>query len=401
MKKIISLALMLILALGIFTGCKIVRVDEEENEVNKNEVENGQKVQESTLGNFAKYGDDIYYWKLTEKSRSASALYLQLSVESDYIGTLIRRGKDGKEHIVAQDAGYGELYVTKDKIYYQVLRNNVSKICSIDHNGSNKKEYIDGLLKYAYGDYLYIQSDSDIIVLNVAQDGTTKVVSDATILGIADEYVYYYKSKENQLGNVYEIQFGNIKGSSDYGINQVVASDEIEDEVVPSLEDLSVTGFEYKKNTVCIKVGSIQGTAHIIYDEYTILMDADGSNATRSRVEAQEEGSESYITNNNGILEYNNKELLYLDPNSDNKVAILTDNELYTKYSMIGYTSNNEYEITIYSADRIGSDIYFVLDNGMHNEEEDIGWRYSYMRTRTVAIKYNVDSKEFETIYTF
>lgn len=403
-KKILSLVIMAVITMGLFTGCRIEKVDEDnKGSDSNNNNQTSQTEESSVLGTFAKYGDNIYYWKLDENSREAAALYCALAYESDCNNILIRRDKDGKEHIVTQDSGYGKIYVTKDKIYFQELKNNVSKVCSMDHNGTNKKEYSLGEIKYVVGNYIYIQSDIDILAINIAQDSIKRVVNNAEIIGVADEYVYYMVKTDNGVGNTYELKFGNMNDGNDKGIICSVKSDELESTgSLSSLENLSFTGFKFKDGMVFINVGTIQGTAHIIYDEYTLQMNADGTNYTKGKAEESNENSygTEIITENN-LVEYNNKELLYKNIASSEQVTIMTDDELYSTLSFIGASKDSEYIVSVYDANVVGSDVYFIIDNGKHNEEDDIGWRYSYARTKTAAIKYNIDQKSVDILYTF
>lgn len=67
--------------------------------------------------------------------------------------------------------------------------------------------------------------------------------------------------------------------------------------------------------------------------------------------------------------------------------------------SEFGFKYDDENIISVYSADLIGDELYIIMDNGVHNVAEDIGWRYSYKRTKTVAFKYNLKTAEIEQIY--
>lgn len=401
-KKVLSCILMLVITLGFFTGCRIEKIEEENNNSNNNN-QASQTEEDSVLGTFAKYGDNIYYWKLDENSREAAALYGLLAYESDCNNILIRRDKDGKEHIVTQDSGYGKMYVTKDKIYFQELKNNVSKVCSIDHNGTNKKEYGLGTIEYVVGNYIYIQSDIDILALNIAQDSINRVVGNADIIGIADEYVYYMIQTDNNVGNTNELKFGNIHEANDKGIICNVKSDELESTgSLSSLEDMAFTGFKFKDGTVFINVGTIQGTGHYVYDVYTLQMNADGTNYTKGKAEEKSENSlTTDIITENDLVEYNDKELLYKNTVNSEQVTIMTDDELYSTLSFIGTSKDSEYLVSVCEYDVIGSDIYFIIDNGKHNKEDDIGWRYSYRRTKTAAVKYNLNDKTIDVLYTF
>ena len=44
---------------------------------------------------------------------------------------------------------------------------------------------------------------------------------------------------------------------------------------------------------------------------------------------------------------------------------------------------------------------YAIIDYGVHNPEEDIGWRYAYNRINTIVVKIDLQTNKITTIYKY
>ena len=153
----------LLLVMVMLTGCGTEKKDSknEENQVNDNAS--------ASVGAsyFVEYKGSIYYWKINEESREQEALSGNYGRKIGAANYLVKRDSDGSESVVLTDTGDGNIYIANDMIFYQQNDNGTYKVCSVGLDGSDKKIYVDGEIKYAYGDYLYIQSLADVIALNV------------------------------------------------------------------------------------------------------------------------------------------------------------------------------------------------------------------------------------------
>lgn len=404
-KKIFIVGI-LIIVLIFLAGCGSDQKEESNNELRKDQLENNtvdeiksedgseaeSETKESNLGTWAKYDEDIYFWKLDSGSREVSALFANYGEIAQHKNNLVKRGSDGKETTIANEAGAGKLYIFDNTIYYESRANNTTKICSIDLEGNNKKEYVDGYLKYIVGDYIYIQSPTDISVIN-KKDGQYKtIVKNATLMGVADSNVYYY-TYPNDMSY---INIGFINNDSDNGTVVSFNKSEYSEALSYYTPNVSFIDYKYQDGKVKVYVGDVQGTGYFVQEGWLIEMDADGKNVRKNITTTEDDTSESLVGSTDLIVDYKDKGLVYTDQNTGKETTIMTEEKVKSEFD---FKYDDENIINVYSADLIGDELYIIIDNGVHNAAEDIGWRYSYKRTKTVAFKYNLKTAEIEQIY--
>lgn len=396
-KKIFIVGI-LIIVLVFLTGCGSSQKEENNNEVKKEQSENNaideikSEAKSSNLGTFAKYDGDIYFWKLDSGSRESSAIFANYGESVQYKNNLVKRSSDGKETTIANEAGAGKLYIFDNTIYYESRANNTTKICSIDLEGNNKKEYVDGYLKYIVGDYIYIQSSTDISIIN-QKDGQYKtIVKNATLMGVADSNVYYYTYPNDRSS----INIGFINNASDNGMVASFNKSEYSKAVSYYTPNVSFIDYKYQDGKVKVYVGDVQGTGYFVQEGWLIEMDADGKNVRKNITTTEDDASESLLGSTDLIVDYKDKGLVYTDSNTGKETTIMTEEKVKSEF---GFKYDDENIISVYSADLIGDELYITMDNGVHNMAEDIGWRYSYKRAKTVAFKYNLKTAEIEQIY--
>lgn len=393
-KKLLIVGILMIILISL-AGCGSKENEENNNkEQSVNNAVDEVKIEEksSNLGTFAKYDEEIYFWKLDAESRESSALFAKYGESVQHKNNLVKCSSDGKETIIANEAGAGKLYIFDNTIYYESRANNTTKICSIDLEGNNKKEYIDGYLKYVVGDYIYIQSPTDISVIN-QKDGQYKtIVKNATIMGIADSNVYYYAYPND----ISSINIGFINNASDNGIVASFNKSEYSEAISYDTPNVSFIEYRYQDGKVKVYVGDIQGTGHFVQESWLIEMDADGKNIKKNITTAEDDITETLLDNKDFIVDYKDKGLVYKEPNTGVETTIMPAEKVKSEF---GFKYDDENTISVYSADLIGDELYITIDNGVHNMNEDMGWRYSYKRTKTVAFKYNIITAEIKQIY--
>ena len=379
----------LLLVMVMLTGCGTEKKDSknEENQANDNAS--------ASVGAsyFVEYKGSIYYWKINEESREQEALSGNYGRKIGAANYLVKRDSDGSESVVLTDTGDGNIYIANDMIFYQQNDNGTYKVCSVGLDGSDKKIYVDGEIKYAYGDYLYIQSLADVVALNVKNGIDELKVEKADLIGMAGENAYYIAGDAGK-----EVSINYIKGSLN-NLNIATFSTSEYKETDKANANITLYDFSYMNNKVKIKVADVQGTAHFIQESWIIEMDADGQNVTKKQEVLDSDGNNaiSYYTELPVSYDFD-KGLVYENPENGEKKTIMDKDKIKIDY---GFRIDNESCVSVYSANRIGDKLYIVIDNGIHYPAGDIGWRYSYRRIKTVAFKYDLGSGKIEKIYEF
>ena len=120
-------------------------------------------------------------------------------------------------------------------------------------------------------------------------------------------------------------------------------------------------------------------------------MNADGSDVTKTPLsEVDEDTTETTLLLTDLVVDHTNNALIYTNEKGE-EITLLNDSELNEQF---GFTYDEESIISVYSADVYNNNIYITIDNGIHNSEEDMGWRYSYKRTKTIAFKYDLNQRK-------
>ena len=391
-KKFLVAGIMLLVMI-LLAGCGT----EEKKDESKNEnQQESVKSTYSNLGNYAEYEGNVYYWKLTPECRDGAALFAKYGPVIGAKVELTRLEPDGNEFPILKDTGNGNIYITNDTIFFQLNENGTYKVYSVDLEGNNKKSYVNGEIKYANGDYLYIQNNTDIAVLNTKTGAVDLTIDKADLIGMAGENAYYISGDAGK-----EISVGYIKGSTN-NTNVATFNTSEYKETDKSNANITLYDYSFENNKVQIKVGDVQGTGHFIQEGWIIEMDADGQNVTKKEDASQTEESSTLLGITDLPVSYNTeKGLVYKDPDNGSEKVILDNEKIKSEFGFKVYKDDEEAFVEVYSADKVGDSLYIVIDNGIHYPAGDIGWRYSYKRVKTAAFKYDLGSGEIEKLYEF
>lgn len=408
----VKLIAILCLLLIFLTGCgKVETTNNESNEENKGtEVnqETNENVQTKSVsskgGSFVKYEGYTYYWKLTANSRSKTALFANYTETLNTKNDLVKMDENGNKETVLTDKGSGEIFISDNKMFLSYAEdeyNSKRKIYSVNMKGENKVEYQDGIMRYIVGDYIICQTqnDGDIFRINTKTDEIQTLKENANILGCVDGIIYYAEANTYSTGI---LKIGFLKGTEDSRIVATFSKSEFENyaESAP----IEVTEFWSENDKIKMYIGYRAGTANMLQEQYLLTMDKDGKNLKKetsnydeaiSEEEQKTEGVYFKTIQQNGEYISN---LMYVDEETKERKEFMTESEINEKF---GFTSDDEHTTSLYTSNIDGKDIFVVLDYGEHYSEEDIGWRYSYKRLKTVAFKYNIDTNEVTEIYSF
>lgn len=397
-KSAIVAVLLISMALGL-TACSLIPEKKEIEQKNEQSTANNEGTDAGVSGAFAKYKDNIYYWKLNEKSRNETGLFANFADLEKAENELIKVNKEGKEEVILKDNGSGMLFIVNNKIFYGAN----GKIYSIDLDGKNKSDGISGKMKYIVGDYIYCEQltedtrVSKIIALNT-RDGSTKIiVQNAYIVGCIDNEIYYsmssapaslnigYISNLEDKGTFVAVNGSNFKDYSDF-------SDGIKVESIIKDKD---------NKQIVIYVGYRAGTAHMLQETVVVFFNKDESKARVSNSSYDEVESLLVKTEDGEVFEETMDDVTrfaYLKNEKADQTSFLPKKDLAEKLNL---TLDDEHYFGLYMGNVIDGDVYFIVEYSEHYPEEDIGWRYSYKRLKTYYLKYNEENKELKTIYEF
>lgn len=405
-KKIVSI-IVVILIIGIIIGlllyfCK--PKDESDNSVNKESIVEQQVT--GVQGAFVIYKDYIYYWKLNESSRETIALFANYSDKVNVKNELIRADQNGKEEVLIEEKGSGDIFIVNDRIFlsYEVnMENGKHKtIYSIDLDGKNKKEFTSGEMKYIVGDYIFCQGGSDvgIFAINTKKNEMTPLKKNAEIIACEDNVIYYtniydYKTETLKIGSITELK--------DNGMIATFVTSEFESYPKSSTSPIEVIKLWKNNDIVNINVGYREGTANMLQELFLIQIDEKKKTIEKTKVSESEmllienekdvNGVYSQIKEENG--KYTNV-YLYMNEETKKKMEFVSEEEILKKY---GLKKDDEHMLTFYTGSVTEDDIYMIFDYSEHYPSEDIGWRYAYKNKQTICVKYNLKTKKLTDVY--
>ena len=412
-KKTLCALVFITMAVGILlalTGCGKSDQSQTNNDKQNQdavEQESSQTVQaEGESGSVVKYKGNTYYWKLTDDSRSKTAVFANYKYIENNSNELVKVDENGNEGVLLKDKGSGDIFIVNDRIFLSSVTDEYGlnrNIYSVDLNGEDKKEYSQGDMKYIIGDYIICQMENNkgIFRINTKTDQIENLRTNAKILNCIDEVIYY---EEDYNSDDKELKIGSITDNNDNGIIAKILSSDFKQYNGRSI--IEVTELWKENDRINMYVGYRDGTANLLQELLLFKMDKDGKNMEKEDVTDTELISTEDEQLHEGVYirtikQDNNKyakKLVYIDESTKERKDIISQEELNSKFN---FKDDDEHMISLYTSSIVGDDIYVMLDYSEHYSAEDMGWRYAYKRLKTVFFKYNIKTNDITTIYEF
>lgn len=379
MKKYIKILNLLFII--VLVGCSKNNKEDIKTETQK---ENSD-IECSEVGTFVSYKNNIYYWKLNKDSRSDSALFGNYVDKKDSINELVKINDNGDEEVIYKGSGSKNIVICNDKIYTSMTNDdyeNNRTIYSIDLNGKNKKELGIGFIEHIIGNNIVGRKDlfdKGIYSVNL-NNNEYNSLKDGVKLIFVDSDTIYYSYIENK-----NLIIGTIIDGKDKGKLVSISSNDFQNNITT----LNVEYIDIKDNKIKLFVGYRDGSANMLQEVNMYTFNKDGTNIEKQN-----------YTNSMNELELNGKSDIYLVNNNVmyKDDIILSINDIYSNYNLNKADDTNIY---LYKSNLINGDVYFIFDYVIHDSSNDVGWRYSYKRLKTLYLRYNIKSKLLNKIYEF
>ncbi len=300
---------------------------ETEKAIKRNE-EAGKKKNTSKsdirFGGVVKNGDYVYYWKYSdsafsnEGSESANYQY-----RSGAENSLIRRDKDGKETVILQTAGAGNLAIAGNRIFFQKANGNSRSynVDSCDMEGNDVTYHDTGVLEGVVQNGAYVVYSPERTryefgtIKAIKTEGLEKVntVYNARFLACDNDRVYY----QAQQAEYTEAHHGKTTVSSVFANGSASRTLYVTDSNLYENED------SYGKTSSLIRDAYILGDSiYYVYGSYNSSTDEfRGGNIVKAKLDGS----------SGEVIAQSDKD--YFTVNSSGKVT-----EVDAKASMNGYT---------------------------------------------------------------
>ncbi len=387
MRKKDVLIILFIFLIGIQAGC-----EKANKKGSKTETNDTEEVNKSTgkAESFFAYHGDVYYWKISENSREDIGLNGYYKEKSGVKNKLVKADKNNNEDVILEDAGSKEIIISNNKIYtsYTTDDNESARsIYSVDLKDRSKKEIGKGFIKYLVnGNIIGVTEDgSEIFFINTYNDEYEIIKEKSDLIGIIDDSIYYGDKSSDK-----EYKVGIINGDNDYENIVSVDKSDFGHEITKTL---SVESFTTKDDKLVMYIGYRNGSQDFIQELVRVTMNKDGKDVEKEKVTLEDTkkfSSYKKDKDDGNVVAYDSK--------TNQEIKLLTYQEISEQFHLL---MDEEHYLTLYKGTVIGEDFYFIIDYGVHEKTNDIGWRYAYKREKTLYCKYDVSTKELIKIYEF
>lgn len=382
-------------AILLVSGCDKNMTSKKDNESSKNSDivsnsnENNSVSMSSKVGNFVNYSDYTYFWKLNNNSRNSTELFGNWTTDvpiNSTVNELIRVDKTGKQEVIYKGSGMGQIVIANDHIYIMALKDNDYYIYSMSLEGKDIKELGKGTIKYSDNNMIVgiINRNNDIGIYTIdSKSNTYKIVNDsATLLTVNNGVIYY------GINNAKQIKIGSVKDGTDNGTMAT-----LDYKVFKSFGDssLQVEGISIDDN-INIYYGYRDGSAAMIQELAKATMNFDGSNLKTVLVE------QKVLDNclNEGKVYISNNEIKYMLNGKETNIMSTSEFAKNNKLKL------NDETLLVINGSNVYDDVaYAIIDYGVHNSKEDIGWRYAYNRTKTIVTQIDLHTNEITILYQY
>lgn len=411
-------------------------------------------------GRYVGYGENTYYWRHNGNSLEKTGLNGVFKNQKETVNQLVCRNEQGTETVLLEDAGYGNLYIAKDRIYYKTA--DCWKSCLTDGTDiRNHKDY--SIVAVDDSTETLIQKDLTGIDPNrkggfwiEKEDGSRTLLTQdkfdldsklwPELLLVEDGNIYYYRLHDNKDGNHNITVIGaNLQGETRLVGNITIdrnASEGLE-VCAQKVDELLYVSFTNVGGTMlgCNEGGvSSMNTAKDEAHTYVIRQDQEHSlYYPKTHISLDEETGEKYLhfyhDGGNGgnaavswvdqgveMMNLETKEVKtsnlplifkgeYALTDGDMVTLLGTDDEasiLATAETLksLGYNAFNGHEnpvggFRIGDVDVVGDKAYIEINQFVRAQEADFYHVYGFRRTKTVVYETVIGTDELHVMYEY
>ncbi|MBE5821182.1 MAG: hypothetical protein E7311_01160 [Clostridiales bacterium] len=420
MKKFIIGIVIGILIFGLLVGAYIL-VTKNTNKENVLENSNDQIIHkvENNGGYIVKYEDSEYYWMLNEKSREGIALWAEYMEDSNIKNELVcKKGSD--EKVLLTDYGYGKIYMSNNRIYLSSNNSDYNKqdalVYSVNFDGTDKKVYEDVSYIYAGDDNYIIARKGEKVISLATKDGKITELCDNNkgyyFEAMFDNEVFYAKYNDEKTKYI-ELRSVETNGKNDKLIQNIVLTDF---ETYEDINEINVIDMKKHEEYIYLSYGWFDGTANVLQENKLARINLENSTFEK-------------ILDNGRIIEfvtYNGKDYLIVEVevnelDSAISYELIKINIETLQQENINYVSQKfndelipiqeilkskqielkDMRYSFKNIEEIGEYAYYLIDISSLYPQGDIGWRTAYKREKSLYVKQNTNTNDFEVLYMY
>lgn len=399
-------------------------------------------------GLYVKYHGYTYYRRYHADSFDATGLWGDYTALVGASKDMMRLKEDGTPEVAFTDDGFGDIYISNNRMYLQRPSDYGTVVYSVNLDGSNRKDLFSGSIQgidEASDTLVCILINEDysheLVTVDTATGRVTKLDLAnpcSTVLAVRNGFIYYLGEvpyEESVLGKIKLCRVAvdgkqelllvendaNLYDFETFGA-EIPCIQFVDDTIYFSYGGYAGTGYFYQGGLIAqvktngrgfqILAGSInpsdasenelvndsfivvkEGSRKILYytgfsleDDFIRALDLLTGEVTAS----------DFVISPDGIpFEYNSGVSIY-----QNASSAMTTLLPSIDYSSLGF-GNDEYYYRIHDVEQCGDWVYYRLEANEYYPEASIGWRDGYRRIKTQVVREEMGGGKKEILYEY
>lgn len=372
-------------------------------------------------GNVAQKEDGtVYYWEYDSASFEGSAALGYYKPIVGETNKLMMQSLSGEKVMIGDMEGGGSLVLTdSSRIFYEKPVDQIGgyEICSIDQNSGQTQTYGLGRIEASDGKKIICSDSTNYCIDSIdAETGERTKLVDGSFLASHDGLIYY-QPVEADSGAATKGKVSLAVVDAQGGQQKTLCTTEPDLYADDFQGTASIVSMVFKEEYIYFSYGSYAGTGSVYAGGKIMKVKKDG---TEAEVVAGMDGlrAPAFSVSEDGTVVSQSIDEMYDYINSMDKyftrngsIYFMNENgepvELVTQadYASVGSVAcgqfNDNEAVTIQFAEKIGNKVYMLLDHGVIDQANSVGWRTGYARVNSAMLSKDLDTGTVETVFSY
>ena len=372
-------------------------------------------------GNVAQKEDGtVYYWEYDSASFEGSAALGYYKPIVGETNKLMMQSPSGEKVMIGDMEGGGSLVLTDSSlIFYEKPVDQIGgyEICSIDQNSGQTQTYGLGRIEASDGKKIICSDSTNYCIDSIdAETGERTKLVDGSFLASHDGLIYY-QPVEADSGAATKGKVSLAVVDAQGGQQKTLCTTEPDLYADDFQGTASIVSMVFKEEYIYFSYGSYAGTGSVYAGGKIMKVKKDG---TEAEVVAGMDGlrAPAFSVSEDGTVVSQSIDEMYDYINSMDKyftrngsIYFMNENgepvELVTQadYASVGSVAcgqfNDNEAVTIQFAEKIGNKVYMLLDHGVIDQANSVGWRTGYARVNSAMLSKDLDTGTVETVFSY
>lgn len=409
----VCMAMLMAVSAGEYSGTIVQAAENQET--------GGETASVYEAGNVAQKEDGtVYYWEYDSASFEGSAALGYYKPIVGETNKLMMQSLSGEKVMIGDMEGGGSLVLTdSSRIFYEKPVDQIGgyEICSIDQNSGQTQTYGLGRIEASDGKKIICSDSTNYCIDSIdAETGERTKLVDGSFLASHDGLIYYQPVEaDSGAATKGKVSFAVVDAQG--GQQKTLCTTEPDLYADDFQGTASIVSMVFKDEYIYFSYGSYAGTGSVYAGGKIMKVKKDG---TEAEVVAGMDGlrAPAFSVSEDGTVVSQSIDEMYDYINSMDKyftrngsIYFMNENgepaELVTQadYASVGNVAcgqfNDNEAVTIQFAEKIGNKVYMLLDHGVIDQANSVGWRTGYARVNSAMLSKDLDTGTVETVFSY